>query len=110
MGAPESDLQVPNTPNLQSIDKRLRPPQTPIDVRPGDSTSGSAGPTLHAGTRALRSFSAPGGKRVRVDRIARFLDAPGEVDHADGRGRVAREVLNVSEAQILGQTFLPPPS
>jgi hypothetical protein len=114
VGTPESDPQIPDTPNLHSTDRRRRPPRSPIDVRPSDSSSGSAGPTSYAGTRALKSrgpgvqaLSAPGGMRVRVDRMPRFLDATGEVDRTNERGSDAREVPSVSEAQILGRTLTP---
>ena len=40
-------------------------------------------------------------------KMVRFIDAPGEVDRANERSSVAREVLNVNEAQLLGQTFTP---
>ena len=40
-------------------------------------------------------------------RMVRINDAPGEVNRANKRRSVAREVVNVSEVQILGQTFTP---
>jgi hypothetical protein len=79
VGTPESDLQVPEKRVLRSVNKRLLPPWPRIDGRPSDSSSGSAGPTSHARTRALKrkvsrgpgipALSTPGRKRVRVDRI-----------------------------------------
>jgi hypothetical protein len=76
VGTPESDPQ-PDTRTPHSISKRPRLPP-PIDLRPSIPSSASAGPATQAGTRALkrrasrgpglRGVSAPGGKRVRVDR------------------------------------------
>jgi hypothetical protein len=43
--------------------------------------------------------------KTTLDETRMVRYAPGEVDRASERGSVAREVLNVSEAQILGQTF-----
>jgi hypothetical protein len=40
-------------------------------------------------------------------KMVRFIEAPGEVDRANEPGSVARHVVNVSEAQVLGQTFTP---
>jgi hypothetical protein len=40
-----------------------------------------------------------------LTRMVRSIDAPGDVNRASERGSVAREVLNVSEARILGHTF-----
>ena len=80
MGSPESDPQVPDTRTPHSTNKRPRPPPPPVDLRPSVPSSASAGPAAQAGTRALkrklsrgpglRGASAPGGKRVRVDRNA----------------------------------------
>ena len=81
-GTPESDPQIPEArPQQQQqhqFSKRPRPP--PADVRPGPTvaSASSAGPSVQPGTRSLkrkvsrgpaaRNLSAPGGKRVRVDR------------------------------------------
>ncbi|KAI0273104.1 hypothetical protein BGY98DRAFT_125661 [Russula aff. rugulosa BPL654] len=80
VGSPESDPQVPDTRTPHSTNKRPRPPPPPVDLRPSVPSSASAGPAAQAGTRALkrklsrgpglRGASAPGGKRVRVDRNA----------------------------------------
>ena len=43
-------------------------------------------------------------------RMVRFIEAPGEVDRANGPGSVARRVVNVSEAQVLRQMFTPTPT
>ena len=78
-GTPESEPQGPDPRASHTVTKRPRPPpQPPADARPGVPASGSAGPSAQAGTRALkrkvsrgpgiRTLSAPGGKRVRVDR------------------------------------------
>ena len=78
MGTPESDPQVPDTRTPHSSSKRPRPPPPLVDFHPSVPLSASAGPAAQAGTRALkrkvsrgpglRGVSAPGGKRVRVDR------------------------------------------
>ena len=77
-GTPESDPQVPEArPAQHQFSKRPRPP--PADVRPGPAVaSASSGPSAQVGTRSLkrkvsrgpavRSLTAPGSKRVRVDR------------------------------------------
>ena len=48
-----------------------------------------------------------GKTKLDMTKVVRFIDAPGEVDRADERGYVAREVPYVSKAQIPGQTFTP---
>ncbi|KAI9507195.1 hypothetical protein F5148DRAFT_146669 [Russula earlei] len=76
-GTPESDAQVPDTRTSHPFGKRPRPPPPPADVRPA-APSSSTGPAAQAGTRTLkrkvsrgpgiRTLSASGSKRVRVDR------------------------------------------
>jgi hypothetical protein len=110
VGTPESDPQVPDTSILHSINKRLRPPRPPIDVRPSDSSSGSAGPTSYETTRALerkvsrgpgiQALSAPGGKRVRVDRIGdAFRCDEGEIMEAARAARTSTGWERVVEVE-----------
>jgi hypothetical protein len=76
-GTPESDPQAPEARVPHSQSKRPRP--SAPEARPVPAT-GSTGPSAQAGTRTLKrkisrgpavrglTSSAPGGKRVRVDR------------------------------------------
>jgi hypothetical protein len=58
-------------------------------------------------TALTAAFTPLAKSKTTLDKtkMVRLIDAPGEVDRANEGGSIAREVLNVSEAQILGQTF-----
>jgi hypothetical protein len=84
-------------------DEALHPPDTD-DMVLVEAANGESEAT--AVTAALTPM-VKGKSTLNRTRMGRFINAPGEVNRANERRNVAREVVNVSEAQILGQTFTP---
>jgi len=85
------------------VDEALHPPDADGMVLVDDANGESE-------ATAVTAVPTPLVKRkptLDKTRMVRFINAPGEMDRANERGSVAREVVNVSEAQILGQTFTP---
>jgi hypothetical protein len=100
--APRLELSSRNrSPSPEDVaDEALHPPDADgmvlVEAANGESEA-----------TALTAALTPLVTTLNKTKMVRFIDAPGEVDRANERGSVARDVVNVSEAQILGQTLTP---
>jgi hypothetical protein len=105
--APLPNLELPSrnrSPSQGDVgDEALHPPDAD-DMVLVEAANGESEAT--AVTAALTPV-VKGKSTLNRTRMGRFINAPGEMNRANERRSVAREVVNVSEAQILGQTFTP---
>ena len=88
-------------------DEALHPPDADgvalVEASNGDISESEVIPPTAALTPR-----AKGKKLLDKMKMVRSANVPGEVNRVRERGRVARKVLNVSKAHILGQMFTPP--
>jgi hypothetical protein len=87
-------------------DEALHPPNADgvvlVEAANGDISESEATALTAAVTPLVK-----GKTTLDNPKMVRFIDAPREVERANERGSVTRGVRDVSEAQLLGQTFTP---